>query len=389
MKNKNELAAALGLPPLPSCSAETIGALLWAREVLQNHQTTTYAVQDPKGIEDLKSIKIGGVEQWLHIRGRNRDNPILLYLHGGPGYPLIGWMEATMQPWEDYFTVVHWDQRQTGKSYYSANDETDPLTVNQFISDTEEVIQYLLGFLDQSKLFLLGHSWGSMLGMQMVERHPDWLYAYIGIGQIVSWMDNEKVLFDRLIDHAKNKQETELVAKLNTISPYPNPEKPGESFAKHSNFLRIELSRLARETGTHHLPLNEAIAKNALSRLLNPFLTVSDLVNGIFGDQPACYLPPYHFADELMQMNLPDQIGSSFDVPIFFFSGRHDYQTPVTLSDAWFEKIKAPYKELVHFEESAHIVVREEPGKVLVNLVNKVLPFAQAKGPKSSVANHE
>jgi len=117
-----DLSTALGVPSLPSYSSDSIGALLWAREVLQHHLTNTYAVKDPSGIEELKPIPIGGVDQWLHIRGRHRNNPVLLCLHGGPGFPNIGWMDAVQRPWEDYFTVVQWDQRQTGKSYYPAND---------------------------------------------------------------------------------------------------------------------------------------------------------------------------------------------------------------------------------------------------------------------------
>ncbi len=98
--------------------------MLWAREAVQKHLADTYKVIDPKGIEELKPVKIGGIDQWLHIRGNNRDNPVLLYLHGGPGAPMIGFEDAALIPWEEYFTVVRWDQRQTGKSYYPANDET-------------------------------------------------------------------------------------------------------------------------------------------------------------------------------------------------------------------------------------------------------------------------
>ena len=100
---------------------QTLRNLLWAREVLQKHITDSYAVTDPKGIEELTPIKIGGVEQWIHIRGRDRNNPILLWLHGGPVEPVIGAIgDAVLRPWEDYFTLVMWDQRQTGKSYYPA-----------------------------------------------------------------------------------------------------------------------------------------------------------------------------------------------------------------------------------------------------------------------------
>lgn len=384
---KNTDLSALGLPPLPSHSSEVISTMLWAREVLQKHLGSTYSINDPKGIEELKPVNICGIDQWLHIRGRNRTNPILLYLHGGPGFPMIGWRDGTFLAWEDFFTVVHWDQRQTGKSYYPDKDEVDPLTVEQFIKDTEEVIQYLQGYLGQDKLFVLGHSWGSVLGMHMVERHPDWLHAYIGIGQVVNMMDGERILYERLVSYAREFHKMELISELEALAPYPNPSCPQKSFSDHSSFLRMELSRLAGEAGCHHLTLQESIEQNALNRVLTPYLTLTDISNALLGDKPAVFRPPYALGKEFMAIDLPKNLGSSFEVPIFFFSGRHDYQTPVTLSDAWFNQIKAPHKELIHFEESAHIVVSEEPGKVLVNLVNQVLPFAQA--PSDLPADHK
>lgn len=369
----------LGLPPLPSNSSETIGTLLWAREVLQQHHATTYAVKDPKGIDELKPIEIGGVKQWVQIRGRNRDNPVLLYLHGGPGFPMIGWTwgDATFKPWEDYFTLVLWDQRQTGKSYYPANDETNPLTVEQFVSDTEEVIQYLQSYLNQDKLFLLGHSWGTVLGMHMVKRHPEWLHAYVGLGQVVNWMDNERVLYERVLHHAREQNEQALITKLEGIKPYIDPNNPGPSFAENALWLRRELSRLAGETGMHHMSSAELKKHFAFSRITSSYLSWPDISNALLGDEVALYRAPYSLTEDVLTIDLPKDIGSSFKVPIFFFSGVHDYQTPVTLSDQWFSKIEAPHKEIIHFQDSAHLIVNEEPGKMLVALVNKVLPYAQ------------
>ena len=369
--------SALGLPPLPAYDSKTIGALLWAREVLQEHLITTYAVKDPKGIEELKPITIGGIKQWLHIRGRNRHNPVLLYLHGGQGCPNIGFFDAIQRPWEDYFTIVQWDQRQTGKSYYSADDENEPLSVDQFVEDTEEVIQYLRRHLDQEKLFVLGHSWGSVLGMHMVKRHPGWMYAYIGIGQVVNSMDNERVLFERLLNHAKDKNKKHLLKELESIAPYPNPENPDKSFADQCSFVRQELSLLAGEAGMHHLSFEDVGKIFGLDKLISPHLTFEDIIHSILGDKPALFRSGHQFAEEFMANDLPNDLGSTFDVPIFFFTGKHDYQTPVPLSDQWFGEINAPYKELVHFDESSHTVVNEEPGKFLVALVNKVLPFAK------------
>ena len=376
--NKNiDLLEALGLPALPSDRSEVTTTLLWAREILQKHLAATYAVKNPQGIEELRSIKIGGVDQWLHIRGNNRDNPVLLYLHGGPGYPMIGYEDSALIPWEDYFTVVRWDQRQTGKSYYPANDETDPLTIKRFIQDAEELIQYLQDYLHKKKLVLLGHSWGSVLGMHIVKRHPDWLHAYIGIGQVVNMMDSMSIIYQRTLHHAREQKKDALVAKLEASAPYPDPENPVQNYIENGEWLARELSQLAGENTVHHLCLDDAAKILRFARMISPHLTLTDISNHLFGDKIALMRPPYNFTREFLAVDLPTEVGSSFEVPIFFFTGSHDYQTPVSLSDQWFSEINAPHKELVHFEESAHIIINEEPGKLLVTLVNKVLPFTK------------
>ena len=370
--------SSLGLPPLPSGSADTITALLWAREVLQKHQATIYAVADPNGIEELKSVNIGGVEQWLHIRGRNKDNPVLLFVHGGPGSPMIGLMDAVQRPWEDYFTVVQWDQRQTGKSYYPADDKNNPLTLDQFIKDSEEVVQYLRDHMNVDKLFLLGHSWGTVLGMHMVKRHPDWLHAYIGVGQTVGALSNARVLYSRLIHHAKNNGEYDLVSKIEKEISLLDSDSPGreESYADNCILVRRELSRLGGEALMRHTFWDDALASFSLDRAISPHLTLTDLSNSIIGDESAFLRSPYVFTEELLNIDLPTDLGLSFDVPIFFFSGKHDWQTATSLSDQWFDSMKAPHKELIRFENSCHYMMNEEPGKVLLSLVNKVLPFA-------------
>lgn len=380
MSKPVDILTNLGLPPLPSQSPDTIAALLWAREVLQKYLSRSYAVSDPKGIEELKAVDIGGVKQWLHIRGRNRDNPVLLYLHGGPGESMIGHMDGIQRPWEDYFTVVQWDQRQTGKSYYPSDDENNPLYIEQFINDACQVTAYLRDFFEQQKIFILGHSWGSVLGMHLVKQHPDWLHAYIGVGQVVNSVESEKTLYQRLLHHAKEKNKNELVSKIEAILPMldlPSPQRE-MVFAENCSMVRMELSVLAGETVMRHLPLPEVIALFNFDRLISPHINITDLSNAILGDKSALLRPPYtSLTKDFMDIDLPNQVGSSFDVPIFFFSGRHDYQTPVTLSDKWFGEIDAPHKELIHFEESSHMIVNEEPGRVVNALVNRVLPIAQ------------
>ena len=290
---------------------------------------------------------------------------------------MIGFMDAIQRPWEDYFTVVHWDQRQTGKSYCPASDEAGPLTVEQLVEDAEEVIRILCSRLNQEKVFLLGHSWGSVLGMHVVKRHPNWLHAYIGVSQIVNMMDGERELFNRLVSRATEQKEEQLIAKLATISPYPDPLSPEKSLVESSAFVRSELSRIAGEAGMRYLPYEELLKIWNFEKIISPHLTITDLIHALFEDDVALFRPPYSFTKEFMGIDLPSDVGSSFQVPIIFFTGSHDWQTPRILSDQWFSQIDAPYKELIHFEESCHMIVNEEPGKVLTALVNKVLPFEQ------------
>lgn len=362
-----------GLPPLPSQSSEAMSTLLWSREVLQAHQNRVYAVQSPDGIEELKSVNIGGVEQWLHIRGRNRNNPVLLFLHGGPGASMIGTVDGYQRGWEDYFTVVQWDQRQTGKSYYPADDENNPLTVEQFVSDTEEVIQYLRSYLEKDKLLLIGISWGTVLGMYMASRHPEWLHGYVGIGQVVTIMENERTMWGRTLAHAKAENKEELVAQLEAIAPYPDPDNPVQSFLDNHLFVRKTLSGFAGEVMMHHMFWNDTSNMLKFSKLISPHLSLTDLSNTVLGNEDALTRSP-SFTQEFMSIDLPQQAGSAFDIPIFFFTGAHDWQTPVPLSDQWFNDITAPHKKLIHFEDSAHGPMMEEPGKFLVALVNTVLP---------------
>ena len=210
----------------------------------------------------------------------------------------------------------------------------------------------------------------------MVKRHPDWLHAYIGIGQIVNMMDNERVLYERLLGHAKEQKETKLLAKLEALAPYPDPNHPARSFVEHGNghFLRRELSRLAGETTNHHEYMDDTVQALILDKVISPHLSLGDISNWIVGDEIALLRPPYHLTKDFLNIDLPNELGDSFDVPIFFFTGAHDWNAPRMLSDRWFDEITAPIKELMHFEESSLGVVGEEPGKFLGALVNRVLP---------------
>src|SRR5580658_10203202 len=148
----------------------------------------------PGGINERKAVDIGGIKQWISVRGNNPANPILLFIHGGPGSPMMPESWVFQRPWEDFFTVVQWDQRGSGKTFSAADRRPDPsMTVEQMQADAEQLIDLLRLTYGKKKIFLVAHSFGSVLGVRIAQHRPDALYAYIGIGQVVNAIQNETV----------------------------------------------------------------------------------------------------------------------------------------------------------------------------------------------------
>lgn len=363
------------------CAGLTVlGTILWGRTLLQDHTALAYRVGNPSGVERLDEVDIGGLKQWIHIRGQDKRNPVLLYLHGGPGAPKIGTQDMIQRPWEDYFTVVHWDQRQTGKSYYSMDEIGETMTLERMVADAEEVVAYLRRTLGHEKIVVLGHSWGTVLGMYLVKRKPEWIHAYIGVAQMVNKQGNEAAMWRRLWPIAEARGETAVLARMKEMAPYPDPANPSRGFTENENgrFLRDQLNRLAGEAGSRYMRTNDVARMNAYLKFSSPLLTWRDLYNERFGGPIAQYDPRYKFIDDLMAEDLPIQLGSSFTVPIFFFTGAHDYHVSRDMTASWFEQISAPYKELVWFNEAAHAVPTDQPGAFLIALVDKVRPLTGA-----------
>src|SRR5580692_11727407 len=199
-------------------------ALLY-RKYLQHQVAGARAITSPKGIDSLERVRIGGIDQWIQVRGQDVNNPILLFIHGGPGSAFIPLAGSFQDPWEKYFTVVQWDQRGAGKTYASNSKEIQRQTthVAQMHADTLEVVNYLRKRFGREKIFVLGHSWGSFLGLELAHDHPDLLYAYIGVGQATDAWQNEVVLYQETLDEARRTQNKEAIQQLTAIAPYPSP----------------------------------------------------------------------------------------------------------------------------------------------------------------------
>src|ERR1700749_528137 len=198
-------AALAQKPAQPANRAEATAIIANARKILT-----------PNGVERLEKVRIGGIDQWVSVRGRDRRNPVLLLIHGGPGYvsiPISWWFSRA---WEEYFTVVQWDQRAAGKTFLV----TDPakiaptLTSERMIADAEEMAAWARKEFGKDKIFVLGHSFGSYLGLQLVERHPEWVYAYIGVCQLIDGPESERRGWSFAMDAAKRAGNAEAVRQL-------------------------------------------------------------------------------------------------------------------------------------------------------------------------------
>ena len=214
-----EATTAAPLQDQPFSRAEATAIIADARKIVT-----------PGGVERLEKLRIGGIDQWASIRGTDKRNPVLLLIHGGPGYismPMSWWFT---RGWEEYFTVVQWDQRGAGKTYL-LNDPAKiapTLTPERMIADTEEIAAWARKEFGKDKIFVLGHSWGSYLGLELAKRHPDWLHAYIGVGQLTDGPESERRGWSFALDAARKAGNQEAVQQLEAIAPYfaPNQNTP-------------------------------------------------------------------------------------------------------------------------------------------------------------------
>jgi proline iminopeptidase len=322
----------------------------------------------PHGIERLEKVRIGGIDQWVSIRGSDTRNPVLLYVHGGPGYismPMSWWWHG----WEDYFTVVNWDQRGAGKTYL-LNDPAKvgpTITPERMIADTEEMTNWLRKTLGKKKIFLLGHSAGSYWGLEMALRHPDWLHAYIGVAQITNGPESERRGWQATLNAARRDGNAKAVRDLEAMAPYPPKGRPltleeiyaerkwldyygGVMAYRHGNDAEGDLADLSPDYTDAEIPLIWKGNRFTESHLL-PWLLGQDLSGNL-----------------------------KFDCPIIIFAGRHDVDVNAALTREWFEKVQAPSKQFVRFEHSSHLPMTEEPGKFLVSLVRYARPIAERAG---------
>ncbi|WP_234121258.1 alpha/beta fold hydrolase [Clostridium hydrogenum] len=311
--------------------------------------------RDKNGVYKLKKLQIGGIKQWILVRGKNRDNPILLFLHGGPGSAQIAVSRAYFSKLEEKFIVVNWDQRGAGLSY-SKDIPKNTMTVENFSNDTKELIEYLLNTYNKKKIFLVGHSWGSALGILVTSKYPQLIQAYVGIGQIGDMQENERLAYKYVNEYAHKTNNNKAIKQLQEIGKPP--------YNDLISYMRIRSKWTGRFKGTFYkLDVKQLVLK----LLISSEYTIVDIYKLIKGSTYSIET----MLEEVSNLNLLNLV-PELSVPVYFLLGKHDYTVPYEAAEKYFDKLIAPFKEIVWFDNSAHCLPFEEPLKFQKIIIDKL-----------------
>lgn len=336
------------------------------RAYRQHLAAEALAIRSPKGVQEGAFVDIGGIKQWIQIRGEDRDNPVLLFVHGGPGGSTLP-ISSGWRPWEKHFTVVQWDQRGAGRTYGAAGDTLAPtMTLERMTQDGVELTEYLRTHLHKDRIVLVGHSWGSFLGLHMAKQRPDLFSAYVGTGQVVGRTTFEKAFeltIARLQMRAASAGNNEALAQLAPVAARPTMTQENRLIAdKWSCALALP-------------PVDGFQLAGPIPPLFMPDFSLVDWYNWRKGVAfSAKYLTG---RDGPMFQHDMTSTGFAFPIPMFFIEGDADGVTPGEPAEQYFNQIMAPHKEFVWIRGGDHFIPFDRPDEFLAELVARVRPFAR------------
>jgi pimeloyl-ACP methyl ester carboxylesterase len=312
----------------------------------------------PNSIAVMEKVKLGGAEEWITIRGKDTRNPVLLFLAGGPGGTQLVTERRALAGLEDHFVVVNWEQPGAGKSFDAI--DRSKLTVDRYITDAHELVLNLRQRFGKEKVYVLGESWGSALGIMVVQRYSELFQAFIGTGQMVAFLENDRICYDFALRLAQERGDTKQVAKLNRQGPPPY----------YGNDVALKSAAYLTET-FNFMNKNPAIANpgfNTLQDLAGSEYGLYDKLNFVRG-----LLDTFGIVyQQLWDVDFRKQ-ATSLKVPVYFLIGRHDVNAPTKLTEEYFNLLTAPQKELIWFERSGHNPWMNESDKFVDVMVDRLL----------------
>ena len=308
-------------------------------------------------------VNTHGVEQGMFIKSKDVNNPVLLFLHGGPGMPEYWLTQRYPTGLEEDFTVVWWEQRGAGMSYHP-DIPPETMTAEQFIADTLEVTKYLRNRFGQEKIYLMAHSWGSYIGIQAAAREPDLYYAYIGVGQISHQIQSEQLAYQYALAFYKENGNTDMVRRLEAARPTMTVPLPVAYESMRDEYMHgagIGTTRDMKSVITGIFLPSWQFREYTLTEKIN-------LWRGKFFSRSRSF----SLWDKMQITDLTQQV-TKLEIPVYFLHGLYDYTCAYPLAKAYFEKLEAPVKGFYTFEQSAHSPMFDEPEKVQQILREDVL----------------
>jgi pimeloyl-ACP methyl ester carboxylesterase len=326
----------------------------WLRE----RQKRDYGITSPDGIDEGRYVTLGGIEQWITIRGEDRRNPVLLFLHGGPGDATNPWSYAAFRTWLQHFTIVQWDQRGTGRTLgRNGPSIASTITIERMAQDGVELAEHLRKTLQVDKIVLVGHSWGSTLGIFIAKARPDLFYALVGTGQVADQSRNYTVAYAALLAHAERIGDARAIRELKEIGPPPYADRRGFGVQrKWSNLFEGADAFVASMVGL---------------ALTAPGYSARD-INDWFDGQNVT-------AERLVPTTsaLPaSALRGDLALPLVVIQGKDDFTTPTSLARELVESIRAPRKAFVEID-GGHFAVFMKSDLFLRELIARVLPLTK------------
>jgi len=311
-------------------------------------------------LSEEKFIPVGGIEQWIAIKGDSCSNPVILFLHGGPGNPESIYADSVYAEWKSTFTIVHWDQRAAGKTY-GRNPEPTNLNIEQMVQDGIGVAEYLISYLNKEKVILVGSSWGSILGVYLSHKNPNLFYAYVGTSQ--AGLDRESInSYNRTLAFAKDEEDQESISAIEALGvpPWTNPR----------NFGVIRRIQRGFEAQVTEPPPSSWVASPSYA---SPEYKESYIAGEDFSYIQYVGFNGDGFSKEIDLMSL----GLNFQIPVYFVQGEEDLLTTSELSKEYFDSISAPDKDYLLLKNVGHGPNQLSHEANFKILVDKVLPITK------------
>jgi len=342
----------------------TVAALLGITVIYPSILRAIHRIEAP-GIDLMETVEIGGIPQVLYTRGQNRDNPVILFLHGGPGFPTMPFLHDFQYAWEPYFTIVHWDQRNSGRTFHLSDpaEIVETLSFEQVLSDAYEVTQHIRAMLAVDTITIMGYSWGSVLGAALVQNHPYYFNAYIGVGQVVNMIQNEQLGFEALLEEVLARGNENHLQEVKALAPWPPNRYFDEEFIAHLFEVRQWQVRYGLATGGEL-----GFVWNIMT---SPYYSIRERLQ-LARINPYDHLPLFQFLFDQFDLR---HFGTHFEQPVFFLSGDRDFQTPYELARDFLEEVTAPHRAFFLIPDAGHGAMHDNPAVFNDILLHEIRPF--------------